>query len=99
MRVMNFSRTLKLITVSILLFSVQPAAANDLPVKGNLAAQTEMAIERGVNAGGEDPQTKMHVFSIFASKLAWPGSTLHACFWNGTPQLQAQVAGIADELT
>jgi hypothetical protein len=94
----SFSRALKLIAASVL-FAVQPAAANDLPVKGNLAAQTEMAIERGVNAGGDEPETRMHVFSIFASKLAWPSSTLRVCFWNGTPQLRAQVAGIADELT
>jgi hypothetical protein len=69
-----------------------------LPAKGNLAAEEAMAIERGVRAVPVESRAGLRVKSVFAPKLRWQSGNLKVCFWNGTPEMQARVATIADEL-
>ena len=75
------------------------ACANELPITDNKAAQEAREIEEGIYAAPPGSKMQMHLFSIFSNKLAWPRTSLKVCFWNGTPARQAEVVGIADQLT
>ena len=73
--------------------------ANELPITNNLAAQEAREIEEGIYAAPPGTKMQMHLYSLFSNQLAWPRTSLKVCFWNGTPERQVEVAGIADELT
>jgi hypothetical protein len=88
-----------LFLLALLLAGARPAAANDLPIMGNRAAEEVLQIERGTFAVGKTDKARMHVFSIISNKMVWDRNTLDVCFWNGSTTRQADVAKIADELT
>jgi hypothetical protein len=77
---------------------VSAAAANDLPVKGNLAAEEVLEIERGIYAAPQGSKARAKLFSVFSRKLTWQTGILKVCFWNGNADRQSAVATIADEL-
>lgn len=88
------------LTCVIMLFTPPSlACANEILITDNKAAQEAREIEEGVYAAPPGSKMQMHLFSIFSNKLAWPRTSLKVCFWNGTPGRQAEVVGIADQLT